>query len=83
MCPRLIPINEEPVVEMTLLTMHRRGDLNSAELAVPVGQILDCHILIVDLLVRPNGQVEHAKQAGAELVHRCADGPAGTLRRRK
>ena len=83
MCPRLLPINKQPIVEMTLLAMHRRSDLYSAKFAVPIWQVLDRHVLVVDLLVRPDGQVEHAERAGAELVYCCADRPAGTLGRGK
>lgn len=76
MCPRLLAIDEQPVIQMTLLSMCRRCDLYGAELAVTVWQVLDGHVLVINLLVRPDWQVEHAERTCAELVHCGADRPA-------
>lgn len=73
--PLLHAINEQSVLEQALLARLRCRDLYSPKLAVPIRQVLDAYVLVVDLAVCAEGQVEHGQWTRAELVHGSADGP--------
>ncbi len=83
MRPNLHPINEQSIIQKTLFPQRRIRNLHRPKLAIPIRQILDTHVLVIDFLVRAEGQVKHAERGRAELVHRGADGPFGAGRRRE
>jgi len=67
--PRQFAVNVQRILQQTAL--HLAGqflNLHHPDLAVPVWQILDGDVLVVNLLEGPEGQVEHTQRSDGELV---------------
>jgi len=79
-CPSLVSIDEQPVVDKALLSVFRCGNLHSTKFAVTIRKVLEAYVLVICLFVCSEGQVEHAQRAGAELMYRSARRPLAILR---
>jgi hypothetical protein len=68
--PRNLPVHIEGVFEQTFLlaSSFQIGNVNQADLGIPIRHILDGDVLLVDLPERSKREVEHGQRTHREFM---------------